>query len=320
MWPYLLIWRNHYLIRKTVKNNKKNGNVTYYPLDIDVHWGIFSLIMCSLERIVCADKLGLVPYIYLDGSYSMFADDSYVEGDNAWEYYMQQPVKELPPQNKEIIEYTGELLYYRKKNRPMWTEFEKWSGNVPSYHKHFEKYIKLNSDIQESVDYWIDKLGIKEQRVLGVAIRVGYRRGYELKRSLFDGHPLVESCDYYEEQLESILKETGCDKIFLAIDDREWFEQLKERYGDRLVSIERSYLHYFANGGSNSNDDTVHAEYGCNGTKQRITEYLIETYVLSNCTSLFFTGGSQGVVAAILCNNKYETIINDSDELMRIGG
>ena len=94
------------------------------------------------------------------------------------------------------------------------------------------------------------------------------------------------------------MREWNCTKIFLATEDREIFEPLKNFFGDNLLSIEKKYVDY-------SEQETVTTAWlhfdRANDFYLRGKEYLTEISLVAKCNSLV-AARCNGSTAALMLN------------------
>ena len=102
----------------------------------------------------------------------------------------------------------------------------------------------------------------------------------------------------------------GIQALFLQIDDRETAEEIREYFGEKCIFNDRPLIHFYEQGipVPYENKEKLQTEYIGLKDAERIgfdQQYVAETYILSQCDSLF--GGMSGnTKMAILFNgNQY---------------
>ncbi len=120
----------------------------------------------------------------------------------------------------------------------------------------------------------------------------------------------------YASIIEKKMNDWGYKKVFLMVDDREYHDIIKEHFGGAFISVERPLAHFFENGEPISNclpleeknNDLIFNELKDVSSVEKTKSYLIETYLLSECSSLFCTPGSAQSFAYLLNGGRYRNI------------
>ena len=116
------------------------------------------------------------------------------------------------------------------------------------------------------------------------------------------------TCDEVIAEIGRLMSEWGYEYFFFACDDREYSDRIADYYGKQCIRMNRKLYHFFENGEpipfESLNIITVEFE---NYTMQQKTEdYIVETYLLSKCDSLYTDGGSGLRYAYIVNGGMYK--------------
>lgn len=273
--------------------------------------GVFSLIFeIMIPYIRFALRHGWIPVIDLKGMYiPLIQNEDKKDVENSWEYYFEQPIKEFTLEDvyhsKNVLEAKW---WFRKVKEPEWaTLFPCDKKKLRYWHGFIKSYIRLNDDIEERVAIEKKKIFKQGQKVLGVGIRAGLRSGAMRNKELFNGHPKQPTCEEMMELVKHKMQEWNCSCIFLAIDDREYFNKFINKFGDRCCYLNRRLAHYFENDIPADIMDIL-VEYEGISTRERTEEYIIETYLLAQCNSLYSCHGGGATFAYFLNGGEYEHV------------
>lgn len=294
--------------RGKIRLGNKNPNKRYYLGFSYSGWGIYSFIFINLPQIAAAYERGLIPVIDAKNNFlSLFQDERDCGKENAWEYYFEQPVEEI---NLDDV-YESKNVYIApipSKKILDWNTIDLFENpEVEIYKKWIKCYIRPRKEIKERADILFER-NIGDERIMGGSIRAGYRYVEVAKTDNAKGHPRVADCDYYIEEIETLLNKWGYRKFFLGIDDREWYEKIKNHYGERCITIDRCYRHMFKNGSPILDLEEKNIEYKDKGIREISTEYILETLILSRLDSLYSCRGSQGIMALLMKEGDFSQI------------
>ena len=236
---------------------------------------------------------------------------------NGWDCYFTQPNSS----DKLDDLYRKHRIRYVNKNygslfRLDWYDilpaeketYEFWSGIIKeNLHLRNELFARVESNRRELFG---------DEDVLGVAIRSEFRYGGENGLELYNGHPIVGKVEEYISGIEKRMHEWGYKKVFLMVDDREYHDRIKEYFGDAFISLGRPLARFFRDGKpvgeglplEGQNNDLMFEELNEVSSVEKTESYLIETYLLSMCDSLFCTPGSAQSLAYLLNDGGYKNI------------
>lgn len=259
--------------------------------------------------------MGWVKYS-LENGFTLLVDTSigenpYLEdNENTWELYYQQPMIDesvdnafierikrdknysfAPYNNRESLTYVKYVPRWLIKSFrpqihfPQNIDFVKDESALKYWEGIYDKYIKLQPEVQKYVDQEYDEILKDSGKVLGVLIRgSGYR-----KAKPYNHHIQPEMEDVIEK-INEFQEKYGWDYIYLATEEEKYEKQLKELYPGKILTNKREY----------DEENSVRSGH------QAGLEYLSSMYLLSRCDMLIagLCGGSQ---AAILMNQHQYT-------------
>ena len=302
------------LVKTRFSYGKCNPDKVFHVIKSDaVGCGMFSLILVNvLPYLGISEKKGYIPIVdYKNTVHLPLIQDECEHGkDNPWEYYFEQPggaytLDEVYRSSKVEIcnpdKYGFKVVDWNNM-MPMSTEELKYWSRLAN------KYIRPTKEIRERIEVEKKRLFSEDEKMVGISIRAGYRRAALFNLGIIKGHPKVGSCEDYIEIIQKKLDEWGYSKFFLACEDREYVEKISAHFGKRCCRMNRRYQHLFINGNPVPNDNMkeINREYeGCT-TKERAEEYIVETYLLAACDSLYSTINGGAEFAYIVNGGKYK--------------
>lgn len=206
---------------------------------------------------------------------------------NAWEWFFDSMVegKELSEvyRSKHVIMSGGEIDGGLSEIRNP----EQLLENSQLIHK----YIRLNKEMKEKLELFMEQSGMKGSRTLGVL-----GRGTDFRETKPKWHAICATPQQLCEKIDEKESEWGkFDKIFLATEDQQIMDALKEKYDDRLIFNQTSYVTSTGGVWLNKLYDTD--EY--KGKKQqKSSEYVEAIYLLTKCDALIASvvGGTLGAM------------------------
>ena len=222
--------RSSFLLLKTLGD--KNKDKTFYLIDTPNfnNYGYFAIIRYIASSMIVCLKTGAIPHVVVRKSRY-----NNVEGDNMFENYFIQPsgftTEEVMQSYNVIIHNVKhiDLIEELNTNHPNLTngyvisdEYINLMGQICN------KYIKLRSDIEEKLSEQINNLLSNKEKTIGI-----HYRGNAFKIGL-KYHPVVLTIEDYYPFIDKCL-ENGFEKIFLATDEEQTIEKVREKYGDKVL-------------------------------------------------------------------------------------
>lgn len=166
-------------------------------------------------------------------------------------------------------------------------ELEYWKGVA-------KDCLIVNADIAAQARQMADSL-FSGKKILGVLAR-----GTDYINAKPYNHPIQPTPEQLMEKIDTVMELSRCDKIYLATEDKGFYERFKEKYGDRLIAVEAR--RYETLGKENINV-VRKAEEKDGYTMGK--DYLITILLLSRCHCLV-AGNTSGTIGALLLNKSYE--------------
>ncbi len=235
---------------------------------IDCDFGMWAGL-AYIVRTVCiysimAYERGWVPVVRLTGD-NMYID---FEDDNMWEQYFR-PVSDLSVEealrSKNVICIRSNQLDYRA----IWVN--PYFRNI--WHQGAEFDVYLNDEVMKQFTQRLP-VSFKDEkvRVMGVLMRGTDKPG--LRKSRNNTKKVLEEC-------RSLFEKRGFDKLFLATEDKDYYDAFCEEFGDKVIAIDQKRV----------------AGEGAIGKQLDVPEgkryefgmtYLLVTYCLSKCNAMLY--------------------------------
>lgn len=292
-----------------------NKDKTFYVIysEWSQTWGLATTVSIVLNNIKYAVEHGWIPVVDLKRCYIPGIQNEEHRGkENAWEYYFEQPV---PGYSLEDVYRSRHVILAPDKGQPYgsmdWKSMQDLSDEM--YTPYFEavaKYVRIRPDIleraQEIRKTLFGRAG--NSKILGIGMRAGLYWGEVAHTEMYVDHPRGLNIEEYIEYTHRLMREFGCEYIFLSPDDRYYMERMKREFGEKcLYMAGRTLPRYFDDEGNPlSEDEGSWIENDNQSFEERSVDYLIETYLLSTCDALFRVQGGGSVLACLLNNRRYE--------------
>lgn len=254
--------------------------------------GLFSYVMTNMGLVDYAVKKGYIPIIDMQNSRNTYLNNDKVGKENAWEYFFKQPcgysLKHID-NAKNVILSSG--LITKKNNYPDSGIIEDKDRFV-YWHDVFNKYFNITDEIiTEFQELRKELLG--EGKILGILAR-----GTDYVSLKPKGHPVQPTAEQIIEKAREVIKAYSCDKIYLATEDADIYDKLKQTFGKTLVALDTK--RYTTSGEQNINDFREKEDNYLNGK-----EYLMSMMLLADC-DCFVAGNVGGTYGALLMSKGYE--------------
>lgn len=290
-----------------------NKDKTFYVLgENNEAWGILSTWIWYFNSIEWAINQGYIPIVDLKKYYMPLSQDKKkMHKENAWEYYFEQP---YPEYSLEEV-YKSKHVFLGWKNTAFphnkdWIhemltpdEIERWSPIA-------QKYIKFQPAIRERAEnFWKENVGNPPKgKVLAVCMRASFKRAEMLNISLYNKHPRSKSLEQWLLETEEHMAKWGCKYVFVSVEDREWLEAFRNRFGNDCLTLERPLVRIFREGNPVpvEENEYILQEYENVSIRKKTEDYLVEVCIISMCDCLLAQKGSAQTVASLYNGNKYE--------------
>ncbi len=228
--------------------------------------GFFSNFRSTLSTMKWLDSVG--DTFNVNWSTSLYNDPE--KGDNAWDYYFEQPYLKSPGG------YT-ELKYMSRK-----PEVKK------AYHEMISKYVRLNQDITNILTLNVDRV---EGEFLGVHIRQTDKNTVSTDIEPIEGRPV--SIEEYIKEIEIYLKDHDTHNIWLATDCEYSLDRVVDEFGGK-VFFQKDSLR-------SKTFESIHNGHASYSGYNKGLDVLVDCLMLSKSEYLI-KGSSNVAVCAMLFN------------------
>lgn len=276
--------------------------------------GIFSMILHLMPQIEYAVRKKYIPIIDCRETYLPILQDPENAGkENSWEYYFEQPGGSY---SLDEVYQSKHVIYVRPNGWGIrrslnYNDMQLSEKELHYWSALFNQYIRPNKDIQERI--CCEKSCFpRGQKILGVYVRAEYRWGGMVGKKLFYQHPKVADCDTFIALVEQKMNEWGYSWIFVSCDDREYSDKIARYFGDKCIRMDRPLWCLFENGVPQE-EKQIMREYEKYTIQKKMEDYIVETYLLSQCDALFACMGTGAQYAYVINGGKYShfQIYND---------
>lgn len=292
---YTCLFKRDRLPRTRCYGEKNPGKTVFVirPNSEDGVQGLMSLFIQSMRWLDYARKKGYEPYI----DYRTY-ETQYSDGSNIWDYYFTQPsaltyeevysskrVKQSGPMLFDDVDYT---LYERN------IFFDQVS--LDKCHHIIADNIRLSDEALARVE--AEDREIHTQNCIGI-----YIRGTDYTGMKPSGEFVQPTVEKVIRKTDELLKEHPDKKLFLVTEDAKNYRALRERYGDRLLTISSDRFIDNYDGKDFLSKSNVLEE----DRKKRGMDYLVKIVLLSRCSGII-TSITRGSIAAYAMNGgRYES-------------
>ncbi|MEM1245690.1 MAG: hypothetical protein AAGK22_04935 [Acidobacteriota bacterium] len=263
--------------------------------------GFFAYVTFVINQLIYAEKHGLLPVVHF-GARSADGPNAFYDpavGENTWDYYFE-PVagwrydeirtlvdsSESPLSESDLIRLSREELWYLHREDPdsvynyPYGYYQHLEGESRDWYREqrlkasrvIDKYIRIKPEILGLLDTWTSD-NFTGERVLGLHMRGTDKGGAGPVQPHLSR---VMTPDKYYPLIERDTQEHGEGRIFLATDQRQFVELLRQRYGDRVLALEAIR--------SDSSINPFQVSDSKNYIKGR--EVLLDCLILSRCDFL----------------------------------
>jgi hypothetical protein len=201
-------------------------------------------------------------YIYF--SNCLYKDHSDTETDNPFDYYFKQPFTR--PKRSEIERVVSGIETDKCEYRDIFMR-EPTKQNILKKRKEYNdiinKYLKLNDTVSSKIDDFYNK-NLKGKNTIGIHLR-----GTD--------HPDKRPITSYLANIDRVVH--NYDTIFLATDEQERYEMIRNTYGDKVVNY---------NSIKSPTSNPVHTNSSLTDAERRKAgeDVIIEANLLAKCNFL----------------------------------
>lgn len=214
------------------EDRKENGRTVYLIREEGKGYGFFAEMEALLAKLIYADYLGLIPYVWFGPNFA-FSEDN-IERVNAFEYYFEQvsSVKKVADE-RNVVRATflhGKMIRTKLDGN----NYEKSEIYEKEIVKAWKKYIKIKPEFVKQFNQDMLKL-FDNQKALSV-----HYRGTDYKMH-YNKHPKEVELEQLIEEIDNALNRIDYPNIFLATDDNQCIDLMQKRYGKRIKFYENTY-------------------------------------------------------------------------------
>lgn len=242
----------------------------------------------------CLNK-GMIPIVDMRHGNNVYKQD---KKENSWEYYFKQPFdisvdEALDSKQYEVIESSSII------SRPdLSMDFFTNETAIMFWRDFVKSYISVSDSVSEMVEKYQDELigDSKEyESMVGVLAR-----GTDYFTRKPKGHPVQPAIGEIIQEINKMMIENNCSRIYLATEDKEIFEKLRTEFGNQITAPnEDRYL--------NDGDSFLSEQIRKGDGKRSGLEYLSSIIILSRCKYLV-AGRTSGTVMAYLLGDGYKDV------------
>lgn len=257
--------------------------------------GLFSNVYIFLSHIIFAHNNGMVPVIDMMTKNNLYLEDDELNKINAWELFFEQPdrvkLDDIHWNSKKIYSDGADCV---KEPFFSWKELD-WLYDdtmFDYYLKEYKRNIRINDNVKRCLVEKKEKLQFGKYKVLGILCR---GTDYILNRP--KGHPIQPPVQMVIDKTKKVLEEQGCEKIFLATEDKEISELFYKEFADKMIINDNELLE--TQKGEQISDviqkrKVNRYEFGKN--------YLLNILLLSECN--YFISGAVSATAFVYLQNE----------------
>ena len=282
--------------------NKKKKNTLYIIRRTPPGSGLFSNFHLALGHIIFANFNKFEYFIDYENYSNFYKEKKTINGEkNSWNYYFTQPLSK----RKIIKKNYGTVIYSSNSKRGNISSnqgiLDSQSLEVLLNKEQLEIYqnaFKQNIDFNETTLNYFKKTRKKifkdNTKILGVSIR-----GTDYVVNKYPGHYIPPTIFELISQIDIFLEKYNPSRIFASTEDTEYLKLLIEKYGERLIHLEKDRY---------SPGEIPMYKIEENKNYKNGLDYLTEIWLLSQCDFIIGSpnGGFNG--AFILKENSF----NDS--------
>ena len=303
---------------------KKNPDKTFYVIRrFSMVEGQYSMISSILAHLHYIDGKGYIPIVDMKNYYNkLWQQDDKKYKENAWDYLYENLTD---VSLSDVYQSKNVILSWGGKCPPKgFNELSEKNLEIVDWKYYYDKYIIPNSEMQRIIDESILNFEQYYSEMLGVCIRRDHeyicRLGFNLESA---ATKVSISFDQRIEQIADILENSKLKYIFLCIDDEEGLQLFKNRFGNKLLYINRVRSKMFENNIPIPREErlkffdlTINNE---DTFLQKEAKYTSEVMILSKCNSLIANKCTTYKFAYILNEKRYYHLYHydGSDNLVK---
>ena len=258
---------------------KKNKDKIFYIIKRTPGAGFFSNLAYILLNLQIAHNKNYVPIVDMKNFPTMYNQKKNIRNiKNVWQIFFNQTTN----YDLENV-YKSKNVYFSPNNLNFRLEVFK----KKNLKKIFDKYIKINDKILKTISIFENK-NFKNKKILGI-----HFRGTDQKIS--PNHAFPPTIFEIKNLIDQKIKYQNFDKIFLLTEQLQYYNELKQTYGNLICSYD-----YFRS------DDIK--DFSSNPRKNHRNrlgiESLVEAITLSKCNEIVYCETNISLFAIFYSNFK----------------
>jgi hypothetical protein len=246
----------------------KNPNKIFYVIKRSPGAGLFSNVIYVLNHILIAKTHNFIPFVDMENFKTIYNEKKKINNSfNSWEYYFHK-----------ISKYSKEDIYNSKKviisHNTFYKNFShKIADNKTG--KIADELLKIKKEYIFSANTFASKFFGK--KTLGI-----HYRGTSYKTSA--NHPFPATKRQIVNACYKLIKKYKYDKIFLCTEDKLIFDELINKFNNKICFVKDSYRSYY---------DDAFRKYPRPNHRFRLgKEILIESIILSKCDGFLYANSN----------------------------
>lgn len=274
------------LINRASKHNigkfsfgNKNKDKIFYVIKRTPGGGFYSNLAYVLLNLEIADKNNYIPIVDMKNFPTMYNQKKNIDNKkNVWEIFFKQT------SNFKLKDvYKSKNVYFSPNNLKFRSEVYK---NI-KLKKIFDKYVLINKKLLKEADIFCKK-NFRKKKILGI-----HFRGTDQK--IAPNHPIPPTIFEIKNLIDEKIKYQNYDKIFLLTEQQEYYDELKQTYGNLICAY-----NFFRS-------DDVN-DFSSNSRKNHRNklgiENLIEGITLSKCKEIIYCESNISLFSIFYSNFK----------------
>ena len=280
--------------------------------------GLFVYLMDCMAQIAYAVQQGYVPVVDMLNFPNNLRNESQKE-INAWELYFQQPMGISVPEvygaeeihfHNDVAEkmlYIGdveaeqacqeyEIVIDERKPYDAWLSNQEY---MLRFKRFWQTYMHYSDEAQKYIDEKYQRLFEGKKKTLGLLCR-----GTDYLSLKPKGHYVQPTREMIVEKVQCVMKETECDSIFLATEDRDIYEYIKGCFGDKVIALDAERVKYKE--GYLLKD--LYQKQNMNIYKRQL-DYLTEMELLARCQCLIAGKTTGSRFLPVMKKENYEYLL-----------
>ena len=280
--------------RKICNGNEYSDRI-FYIIGVDCgNRGIMQIMLHVLYHIIYAENNNYTPIVDMKNFQSQYSDGNI----NAWECFFRQPTQ----YSLDTIKKAKNIIYSQNNPNPPLEGYEYFDllnkEKTRYYRILFQKKIIYNYNMRKYIKNQYDSIIGDKKNILGVLCR---GTDFVCKRPPL--HPVQPSVKEVLEKAYGVMETNNCSYLFLATEDSDILEAFRNKFGNKLLSIEQK--RYSSNDVAELNSISQLESNNISDKIKIAMDYISALNILATCKYFIggIAGGTQGVY---LMSNGFE--------------